>query len=182
MYLIKEKWPGRVLEGGSAWEGLENYLPSLMKNFCIKPGHGLEFGVDKGYSSYILSQLFQKFTGVDAFIGDAHINHEQGDEFYSYVLDRLKDTNIELVRADYRDFIRNNNNRYDLIHIDIVHFYNETYECADWSIQHSDVVILHDTESYPDVKRVCVDIAAKHGVKFYNLPEHFGLGILSRKV
>jgi len=180
MTITKEQWQGKILDVGTAWAGLENYMPNIMKTFNIKPGHGLEFGVDKGYSSYILSQLFEKFTGVDAFMGDSHINHAQGDEFYNDVLEKFKDTNIDLVRADFRDFIKNNENRYDLIHIDIVHFYNETYECAEWSIQHSDVVILHDTESFPDVKRVCEDLSKKYNVNFTNITEHFGLGILHK--
>jgi len=178
--IIKEQWQGKILDVGTAWAGLENYIPGIMKTLNIKPGHGLEFGVDKGYSSYILSQLFEKFTGVDAFMGDCHINHAQGDEFYNDVLEKFKGTNIELVRADYRDFIKSNNDKYDLIHIDIVHHYNETYECAEWSINHSDVVILHDTESFPEVKRVCMDLSNKYGVNFYNITEHYGLGILYR--
>lgn len=180
MTIIKEQWQGKVLDVGTAWAGLENYIPGIIKAFNIKQNHALEFGVDKGYSSYIISQMFEKFTGVDAFIGDSHINHAQGDEFYNSVLEKFKDTNIELVRADYRDFIKTDNKKYDLIHIDIVHLYNETYECAEWSINHSDVVILHDTESFPDVKRVCEDLSNKYNVNFYNITDHFGLGILYR--
>jgi predicted O-methyltransferase YrrM len=181
MQITKEKWQGKMLEVSTAWSGLEDYMISIMNTFKIKPGHGLEFGVDKGYSTYILSQLFEQFTGVDAFIGDSHINHAQGDEFYREVLQKFQETNVNLVRADFRDFIRDNNDKYyDLIHIDIVHFYDETYQCAEWAIQHSDVVILHDTESFPEVKRVCTDISSKYKVNFSNITQHHGLGILHR--
>jgi len=171
------------LNVSSAWMGLEYYIPSIIKELNIQPRKCLEFGIDKGYSSYIFSQLFDKTIGVDLFAGDDHIIHEQGEKFYEQVCERFEKTNVSIVRSDFRDFIKNNNDeKYDLIHIDIVHYYQETYECAEWAIQHSDVVILHDTESFPDIKRVCEDISKKYGVNFYNIIPHHGLGILYRDV
>ena len=179
----KEKFNGKLLDVSSAWKGLEDYMIPLIKNFNIQQNIALEFGVDQGYSSHVFSQLFKKVIGVDAFIGDAHINHQQGDDFYNTIKQRFTGTNIDIIRADFRDFIRSeeaNKTNYDLIHIDIVHLYQETFECAEWAIQKSNVVILHDTESFPEIKRVCNDISKKHGINFYNIPEHHGLGILSK--
>ena len=65
--------------------------------------------------------------------------------------------------------------------IDIVHTYNETFECGEWSINHSDIVVFHDTISFPDIKRVCEDLARLYNLEFYNYPHSHGLGILVRK-
>jgi hypothetical protein len=183
MPLTKEQFKGTLLDVSSAWKGLENYIPSIIKDFKIQPSLALEFGVDQGFSSHVFSQLFTKVVGVDAFIGDAHINHKQGDEFYNTILNRFQNTNVDIKRADFRDFIKSeeaNKNTYNLVHIDIVHLYQETFECTDWAVTKSNVVILHDTESFPEIKRVCFDVAKKHNLYFYNIPEHFGLGILSK--
>ena len=120
----------------SAWKGLERYIPDIITKLKIETNTALEFGVDHGYSSEALSNLFDKVVGVDSFIGDAHI------------------------------------------HIDIVHEYQPTYECADWSIQHSDVVVLHDTISFPEIYKVCEDISKKHNANYVNIPNHHGLGVL----
>ena len=179
----KEQWQFSKRDNVStAWKGLEDYIFPLIKHFNINQNIALEFGVDHGYSTDILSQAFNKVVGVDSFIGDVHINHAQGYEFYSTVKNSFAGTNVEIVRTSFENFIKYNNNRYDLIHIDIVHEYEPTFDCTDWAIQHSDVVILHDTESFPEIKKVCQDISAKHGVGFYNITEHFGLGVLYRTV
>lgn len=177
----KEKWNGELLPDPSGWRGLECYMKSIIATLNINPNIALEFGVDSGYSLKVLSQLFNKSIGVDMFIGDAHIGHNQGNEYYQGVLKKFTTDTVEIVKSDFREYIKNNDNRYDLIHIDIVHFYNETFECADWSIQHSNVVILHDTCSFPEINRVCVDIASKHKVNYFNLRDCNGLGILYRK-
>ena len=182
MTITKQPWElKRRTNISTAWIGLEDYIFPIIKQFNLKQDVALEFGVDHGYSSDILSQAFTKVVGVDSFIGDVHINHAQGEEFYNTVKNSFEGTNVEIVRASFEDFIKDNNNRYDLTHIDIVHEYDPTFACTDWAIQHSDVVILHDTESFPEIKRVCQDISAKHNVGFYNITEHFGLGVLFKK-
>jgi len=164
----------------SAWQGLERYIPDIITKLKIKTTTALEFGVDHGYSSEALSNLFDKVVGVDSFIGDAHIIHEQGEEFYNTVKNSFNDTNVEIIKSSFEDFIESNNKKYDLIHIDIVHEYEPTYKCADWSIQHSDVVILHDTISFPEINRVCQDISKHHNVNYINILPHHGLGVLYR--
>lgn len=179
--ISQREWPKTRLDAPSAWKGLENYLPSVLESFQAKLNCALEFGVDSGYSTFILSQLFKKVTGVDTFSSDIHTGHDQGDKFYQEIRNKFKNTNIGLVRMDFRDFIKNCNCRYDLIHIDIVHIYKETFDCAEWSIQHSNLVILHDTCSFPEINRVCEDISVKYGTGYYNIPEYNGLGILYRR-
>lgn len=179
--IIEEPWKGDILDVPTAWAGCENYIIPLIKRFNIKTNKVLEFGVDSGYSLYILSQIFEKAKGVDSFTGDIHIGHEQGDEFYNNVKQRLNYKNIELVRSDFREFIKKDEEIYDLIHIDIVHTYRETFECAQWSLEHSKVVILHDTRSYQEVYSVCCDLSDNVNV-FFNtsLDNYYGLGVLYR--
>jgi predicted secreted protein len=86
--------------------------------------------------------------------------------------------NINLVKADFRDFIKNNDKQFDLIHVDIVHTYRDTFACGLWSVEHSECTIFHDTQSHPDVKRAVADIAKKTARKFYNYKQFNGLGII----
>lgn len=174
-------WQGTVLDVPTAWNGLERYIKPVMEHYNVKNDLALEFGVDSGYSLHIFSQIFKKVIGVDSFQGDIHIGHEQGDEFYNRTLKRFENTNAEIIRKNYKDFIKDNNNTYDLIHIDIVHLYDETYECAEWSIQHSNIVLMHDISAFFDVHRVCEDLARKHNLTYNNtINKYHGLGILYR--
>lgn len=178
MNIVKQQWNGDRLNVSSAWRGLEFYMNPIIEQFKITPKIALEFGVDLGYSSHIFSQIFDKVIGIDKFDGDEHIHHVQDENFYQSVISRFKNTNVDIIKSDFRDFILYNENKYDLIHIDIVHLYNETYECAEWAIAHSDVVLLHDTCSFSCINDVCMDISKKFGVGYYNIPEYYGLGIL----
>jgi hypothetical protein len=174
-------WPYKLSDYVSAWKGLENYILPIINNFGIKTDTMLEFGVDYGYSTDIFSKVFKKVIGVDSFISDPYLGHDQGDIFYKNIKEQFKGSNIELCRSSYQDFIKDNNNRYDLIHIDIIHTYKETYECAEWAIMHSNVVLLHDTYSFPEMHRVCRDLSLKHKWGFINIKECHGLGVLYKQ-
>jgi hypothetical protein len=100
------------------------------------------------------------------------------------VLDSLKGfVNIKLVRADFRVFIADQpkDAYWDLIHVDIVHTYKETKECLDWAIDHSNVVMAHDTISFGDVRRAVQDIAWESGRRFYEYQEGHGVGFLVKE-
>jgi hypothetical protein len=174
----KETWPFFIENRQSAWSGLEQYVVPIVKKFNLKTNLALDIGVDTGYSTHILSKIFKKVIGVDGFLSDPHIKHEQGDSFYYRIKKSFENTNVDLYRMLYQEFIKNNNETYDLIHIDIIHYYKETYECAEWAIMHSNVVLLHDTISFPEINKVCIDISKLHNVGYYNIPEYKGLGIL----
>ena len=171
-------YPHKLRDVSSAWKGLERYILPIIKHFNADTKTALEFGVDLGYSSEAFSNIFDKVVGVDSFIGDQHINHAQGEAFYKSVCKSFVNSNVDIVKSSFEDFIKDNGSRYDLIHIDIVHEYIPTYACAEWAVQHSDIVILHDTVSFPEINRVCNDIAANHNIGYMNIQEHFGLGIL----
>lgn len=181
MTILREPWPFDTLQGvSSAWVGLEDFIIPLIRELNIKTDKALEFGVDHGYSSWIFSKIFKSVTGVDSFEGDIHIVHKQGDEFFKTVKERFIGTNVNLVRSRFEDFISSNNEQYDLIHIDIVHLYEPTYKCAEWALDHSNVVILHDTCSFPEINSVCLDLSKNKSVQYYNIPDHHGLGVLYR--
>lgn len=180
MNITPKEWLNSTLEVSSAWKGLEEYMLPLINALNIKTNLALEFGVDLGYSSYVFSKIFDKVIGVDSFEGDCHIGHNQGDEFYNNVCNTFNGTNVSLVRSRFEEFIQepSNNIYYDLIHIDIVHLYEPTYKCTEWAVDHSNVVILHDTCSFPEIDRVCQDIAKNKNRKYYNIPNCNGLGVL----
>lgn len=125
----------------------------------------------------LFSNYFKSVTGVDKFIGDEHTKHK-GDHYDSTKESLADFKNIELFRADYKDWIKNDNNQYDFAHVDIIHNYKETYECGLWSVEHSKCCVFHDTESFPGVRRAVSDIAKKTGKTAYNYPYHHGLGII----
>lgn len=168
--------PPRVLPVESAWKGIESVLSDLISRFDIGTSRSLEFGVEHGYSTAALSCFFDSVTGVDAFVGDKHTFMR---DLYAETSSRLSCfDNIQVVRSDYRDWIRKDDGFYDLIHVDIVHTYIDTFTCGLWSAKHSKCVLFHDTESFPAVKRAVIDIARESGKNFYNFKESSGLGIL----
>ncbi len=176
-YVPKVRDTPKLVKVISAWGDIPTILKDIITTFNVNPQIALEFGVEYGYSTSALANYFTKVIGVDTFTGDIHSYIKR--DHSKMTLFVLKDyTNIELVKSNYQDFIKNNNNIYDLIHIDIVHTYNETYECGEWAVNHSKVVIFHDTISFDEVKKVCYDLSTKYGLEFYNYPDSHGLGIL----
>jgi hypothetical protein len=169
--------PEKMLEVESAWKGLEQIIEDILDTFQIERKNCIEFGVEFGYSAVVFSNYFVHVTGIDTFKGDIHTLHKK--DHYLETRERLSAfENIELANSDYKDWISKDKSRYNLAHVDIVHNYEETFECGFWSATHSDCTIFHDTESFPEVKRAVMDIARATGQQFYNYPYFNGLGIL----
>jgi len=164
----------------SGWIGLERIMPELVRLFCKKREFALEFGVEYGYSTAVLAQLFHNVTGVDWFVGDEHSG--QRENYYAKTVANLNRwSNIELIQSRYQEFIANldNQSSYDLIHVDVVHTYEATYECGRWAADHSPVVIFHDTQFiWKEPKEAILRIAEETGKEFYNYEPCNGLGIL----
>jgi len=170
--------PPRVLPVESAWKGLESVLSDLIKQFDIGTRRCLEFGVERGYSTAAFSCFFDSVTGVDTFLGDKH-TRLKGQDIYLETSTSLSGfDNIKLIQSDYRDWIAKDDSFYNLIHVDIVHTYVDTFACGLWSAAHSQCVLFHDTESFSAVKRAVIDISRESRKTFYNFTESFGLGIL----
>jgi hypothetical protein len=173
----RRELPPRVLPVPSAWKGIESVLGDLIHTFQIGTHRCLEFGVEHGYSTAALSCFFDSVVGVDTFQGDIHTRDSR--DHYSATLERLSPfNNIQLFRSDYRDWTSKDNAFYDLIHVDIVHTYSDTFECGLWSARHAHCVLFHDTESFATVKRAVIDISRETGKRFHNFEECNGLGIL----
>ena len=161
----------------SAWKGIENILADMIERFDLPRERCLEFGVEYGFSTVALSSFFKEVTGVDTFTGDEHTLSQV--DIYEETINRLSPyKNIRLIRSDYRDYIAQDSTMYDLIHVDIVHTYADTFACGLWSAHHSKCVIFHDTQSFAAVKVAVRDIARITGKTFYNFEESNGLGIL----
>jgi hypothetical protein len=169
--------PQRVLPVATAWKGIESVLGDLMRRFNVGTHRCLEFGVEYGYSTAALSCFFDSVTGVDIFVGDKHTDNKR--DIFAETSTRLSSfDNIRLVRSDYRDWTAKDESLYDLIHVDIVHTYVDTFTCGLWSAQHAQCVLFHDTLSFAAVKRAVIDVSRETGKRFYNFKESNGLGIL----
>lgn len=172
--------PTRLIDVPTAWDGCESVLEDIIERFDITPTFALEFGVQHGYSTAALANYFTHVIGVDTFAGDEMAGFGDSDHTFNATKSALIDfPNVNLARMSYQDWIGTFNGKYDLIHIDIVHTYEDTYACGEWAVGHSDVVIFHDTQSFPDVGRAMGDLADHHGWNFYNWGYQHGLGILT---
>ena len=173
----RRELPALNLDVPSAWIGIESILKPLMHRFDIGGDRCLEFGVEHGYSTVALSNFFKTVVGVDTFTGDEHTRDFR--DLFADTSERLAPyPNIHLVRSDYRDWIVKDTTTYDLIHVDIVHTYVDTFNCGLWAAQHARCVLFHDTETFLSVRQAVTDIGRTSGKRFYNFKESCGLGIL----
>lgn len=173
----RRQLPLRVLPVNTGWKGIESILDDLLRRFKVARHRCLEFGVEFGYSTAALSCFFDEVTGVDLFAGDKHTVNRR--DIFAETSRRLSAfPNIRLVRSDYRDWIAQDHARYDLIHVDIVHTYRDTFTCGLWSARRAPCVLFHDTTSFPAVRRAVSAVARATGKQFYNFEQSNGLGIL----
>ena len=174
--------PLRMIDVPSAWDGNELIIEDLIERFQIAPKRCIEFGVQHAFSTAALANYFTHVIGVDTFAGDEMAGIGDPDHTFRGTEEALKGfTNITLARTSYQDWIRKDDSEYDLVHVDIVHTYEDTYRCGRWACGASDVIILHDTLSFPEVMAAVKDLASDCGMYFYNYPHSYGLGILSRR-
>jgi hypothetical protein len=172
----------KPIDNPSAWRGLERLLPSILSDFRIRDIDCLEFGVEHGFSTAALAQMFKNVTAVDSFVGDDNAGFGDPDETERNTRRNLESfKNINLIRSDYATWISTQGEwRYDLCHIDIVHNFIDTFSCGMWAIKRCDCVLFHDTVTYPEVGRAVTALANETGRTFYNWPKNHGLGILAR--
>ncbi len=166
----------------TSWNGLEKILPDLIERSDLETDIAWEFGVWHGYSTAALANNFKKVIAVDTFEGDV-IKGTEGTPMLETTRKTLEAwPNVELVQSRFQDFMRFPGNSYDspdLIHIDIVHTYEDTFACGVLALSICDMVIFHDTESFPEVKRALCDLTRLHNFSFRNYYECHGLGILT---
>ena len=181
-YVPKDlKVPVNMIDVVSGWKGTEMLIDDIVRFAGIETNVCLEFGVDTAYSTVAFSNYFKTVVGVDTFQGDIH-SGPHSDNYDSVKTSVRQFPNIQLVQSDYKVFIEDNKDKfYDLIHVDIIHTYEDTYKCGLWAAQHANCVLFHDTVSYREVIRAVKDISKETGMKFYNYREKYGLGILCNK-
>lgn len=182
-YIPQKRDQPRTADVFTAWGDIHTILKDIVDRFIVssglEPKLALEFGVEWGFSASAISNYFKRVIGVDTFVGDAHSSYKMNH--YDVTRSNLVEfPNIELIQNDYKDFIKDPefDTIYDLIHIDIIHTYEDTYACGEWAVKHGRVIIFHDTESFPDVRRAVQDLSDKHKLRFYNYKPSHGLGIL----
>jgi hypothetical protein len=177
IYKPKNRYYPSVINITSAWGDIPTIIGDIIDTFDIRNDKCLEFGVEYGFSTSALSNHFRSVIGVDTFEGDEHSGIK--NDHLDITTENLKEyQNITLVKSGYKEWITDREEFFDLIHIDIIHDYEHTYECGEWSVQHSPITIFHDTVSFPDVMNACKDLSEKYGLEFWNYPYSNGLGIL----
>jgi len=174
------EWPVLATQQPSAWGNIPTILKDIIERFNVKTDSAIEFGVEFGYSTSALANYFTNVTGVDIFTGDIHAGFK-GD-IYDMTKEYLSTfENVSLIKQSYQDYIKDHDEQYDFAHVDIIHSYEDTYACGEWCIKHADVVIFHDTLSFPEVHKACLDLATNYNLEFYNYEESYGLGILVKR-
>lgn len=174
------EWPVLANQQESAWGNIPTIIKDIIDRFGLKTNKAIEFGVEFGYSTSAIANYFDEVVGVDIFTGDQHAGFK-GD-IYEITKSNLKVfKGVSLVKQSYQDFTASHDERYDFAHVDIVHTYEDTYACGEWCVKHADVVIFHDTLSFPDVYQACLDLSNNYNLEFYNYEESYGLGILVNK-
>jgi hypothetical protein len=173
------EWPILATQHPSAWGNIPTIIKDIITRSGIKTEKAIEFGVEFGYSTSAFANYFNTVDGIDTFVGDPHAG------FNSNMLEAAKSnlaqfSNVNLIRSSYEDYIKDNPEMYDFAHVDIIHTYEDTYNCGEWCVQHAEITVFHDTLSFPEVYRACVDLSAKYNLNFYNYEESYGLGILTK--
>ena len=174
---VKIQIPENTIEVLSAWKGLESIIDDILDHFDIGRDRCIDFGPQYCYSTVAFSNFFKEVKGVDIFIGDKHSRYKK-DHYSETKKSISKYQNIELIKSDYKDYIKQDNSQYDFAHVDIIHSYKDTYACGLWAVNHSKCCIFHDTDSFLEVRKAVFDIAENTGKKAYNYPYHNGLGII----
>jgi hypothetical protein len=164
----------------TSWNGLERIIPDIIRRFCGGKSYlALEFGVWHGYSTAALANHFRRVIGVDIFEGDLLAGTT------APMLETTAKTlepwpNIELRKESYQRFFTYHYFQPELIHIDILHTYEDTFACGAIALTRAECVIFHDTISFTEVRRAVGDLSQIFGRKFYNYYDSEGLGILAR--
>jgi len=182
-YVPKKREQPDVIWINNTWGDVSSILKDIIVRFKINPKVALELGVATGHSISALACYFDRVIGVDTFREDwNYIDPERTSKLYD-TLRLLKGyNNIQLIQTLFEDFIKEDiYERYDLIHIDLIHTYEVTYMAGEWALKHSDCVIFHDTISAEAVMSAVSDLSVEYNYEFYNYPEKYGLGILIKR-
>jgi hypothetical protein len=172
--------PAKLLDVVTGWQPCDEAIGDILNRFSIQRQKMLEFGVEYGFSTSAFANYFSTVVAVDHFRGDQHAGFK---DVWNETSEKLKAfPNVVLLRADYRDWINTvKSAHFDLIHIDIVHTFLDTYQCGRWAADHADIVLFHDTILHAAVNSAVMAVAAETGMTYYNLDVINGLGILTKK-
>jgi len=178
---IEESWNKPKYDVISAWVGLERIMEPMIRDFNINPNKALEFGVEWGYSTSVFSGCFKEVIGIDTFTGDIHSGVKENH--FEHTKECLRDfSNITLIKSDWESWSKTiaDEERFDFVHIDIIHDYKNTFSAGDWALKHSDFVVFHDVVSFEEVNVAVKDLARKYNMHYYYYPLYNGLGIITK--
>ena len=163
----------------SAWTGHRQFANWLVQS--LKPEIIVDLGIDYGYSMFSLAESnIGQVYGIDNFKGDIHTGvHNDAYDTVIKVINENQYTNVNIVMGDFNDVAAIWDKPIDILHIDGLHTYEAvTNDIRNWSKflrNENSVIIMHDTESFPEVKQ-CFDELQIHK---FNFTHSAGLGVLS---
>jgi predicted O-methyltransferase YrrM len=163
----------------SAWKGHRKFANWLVQR--QQPKTIVELGVDYGYSLFSLAeQGLGTVYGIDTFQGDIHSGHhaDAWPEVHRILRENAYD-NIVFLRATFDAAAEAWCLPIDILHLDGLHTYESTrHDLETWKhwLRESGVIIMHDTESFPGVRRVFDELDWPK----CNFRSSAGLGVLSR--
>lgn len=181
--------PPRLADVPTAWKEVAEVIEDLLDTFCTRRDRMIEFGVDYGYSTAVFANFFQHVVGIDHFMGDGHAGWRESDLYDKVKANLAPFPNISLIPLSVAEFVKvwdaitpiDVDDQFDLIHVDIFHDYQPTFDCGEWAVTHSPVVMFHDTIAFPPVMEAVKALAEKYDLEFHHLPEQHGVGILVRR-
>lgn len=176
----------RLMDGvPSAWRGHEEFAGWLVE--CVRPKLTVELGVNLGFSLFALARVgVGKVVGVDSFEGRT----PQDTDDYAFVVDKLPIFyNVQLLKMRFDDArdVQMQRPHIDILHIDGHHHYeavhNDYHKWSDCVYLDSGVVLMHDTQSFPDgVGRIFREIGTSSSIDLAPSKVEFthssGLGVI----
>jgi predicted O-methyltransferase YrrM len=173
----------------TAWQGHIPFMFALMK--LLKPKTYVELGVHNGASLIAACTAVKSYNidcrlyGVDAWMGDDHAGHYEGESIYNELKTHLDVNfkNVKLVRSFFSDARSQfSDESIDLLHIDGLHTYDAVKEdFTTWfsAMTPSGVILFHDTcvfERGFGVHRLWDELKQQFAtVEFHH---SYGLGVL----
>lgn len=101
----------------------------MIERFDIGTHRCLEFGVEFGYSTVTLSSFFNSVWALIHF-WETSIRLITMMSIKKRSAGYPASPTSQLIRSDYKDWIQKDENDYDLIHVDIIHSYADTFACG----------------------------------------------------
>jgi len=176
--ILDSRIPELVWGISSAWRANASFALALVD--LVRPDVIVDLGVDRGFSTFVFGVGgIGKVYGVDWFKGDAHAGHRDTYDLVMEIKEVLKLENVEIIKGDFVEVVKDWKSEIDILHIDGRHDYEDVlgnYELWSGFVKEDGVILLHDTNVFPGVKMFFAECSLP---KFNFLLDN-GLGVVCR--